>query len=136
MQTIVGGPAGGAQPSRGRFAVAAEPRCGGVVLALSGELDHDTAQDLVAVLDEPAAAGARILVDCSQLDFCDSSGLNTLLRAHSTAVRAGGELILFGVRGPVARLLGLTGMDRVFPQFPDLAAALAAPGRPDAAERR
>ncbi|MFI9586688.1 STAS domain-containing protein [Streptomyces sp. NPDC052236] len=46
-------------------------------MTLAGELEHDSAQALREVLaDTLLSRTARVLVDCADLRFCDSSGLN------------------------------------------------------------
>jgi anti-anti-sigma factor len=96
------------------------------VLTLSGELDHDSADLLRDAFDQALADGAtRILVDCSELRFCDSTGLNTLLRARLATEEAGVTLDVAGLRAAVARLFEITGADGVFTTFPTIGEALA-----------
>ncbi|MFH8727511.1 STAS domain-containing protein [Streptomyces termitum] len=103
---------------------------GTVVLAPRGELDHDTVEPLRTALDKHADA-ARIVVDCAGLDFCDSTGLNLLLRARAQAREAGAGLDLAGLRPPVDRMFEITGAVRVFRIYADVHEALdAAPGEP------
>ena len=110
---------------RSRFAVAASRSGPAAVLRLSGDLDHDTAKDLEAALDAASVGSTRILLDCSGLEFCDSRGLNILLRARRTAAETGTELALIGPRGALARVLEITGMDNVINRYPSLDQALA-----------
>ncbi|MEU7018126.1 STAS domain-containing protein [Streptomyces sp. NPDC046385] len=112
-----------------------EPRAGTVVLAVHGELDHDTAAPLRDALAE-ADGSSRVVVDCSGLRFCDSTGLNVLLRARLRLTEDGGRLDLAGLRPPVDRMFEITGAHTVFQVYEDTAAALAdeggADGRPGA----
>ncbi|MGW5849692.1 STAS domain-containing protein [Streptomyces sp. NPDC055254] len=108
----------------GRFTVAVQPVDGGVVLALAGELDHDTAQPLREALDAAVTPGARLLVDLADLGFCDSTGLNVLLHGRLAAQDTGGTLELAGLRGPVARMFHITGADGLFPVHADVSQAL------------
>ena len=85
-----------------RFSVAVQTVDGAVVLELSGELDHDTAQPLREALDAAVTQGGRLVVDLSGLGFCDSTGLNVLLHSRLSAQEAGGSLELTGLRGSVA----------------------------------
>lgn len=58
-----------------------------VVVTVSGELDMATSDVLAGVLadalNEPGIA--QLLVDARSITFCDSSGLNALVRAHHAA---------------------------------------------------
>ena len=49
--------------------------------------------------------------------FCDSSGLHTLLAAHKRAQAEGGELLLAIAATPVLRVLAMTSIDRMIPNF-------------------
>ncbi|MFD9029598.1 STAS domain-containing protein [Streptomyces sp. NPDC059567] len=108
-----------------RFTVTAAPgpQPGVVVLSLTGELDHDTADALRGELEGRNGA-VRILVDCEGLRFCDSTGLNVLLRARLHALEAGGRLELAGLRPPVARMFEITGARTVFRVYENVAEAL------------
>ncbi|MFM9709074.1 STAS domain-containing protein [Streptomyces galilaeus] len=84
---------------------------GRTVVAVTGEVDHQTATRLDDVLLTVIASGARCVeVDFSRVSFCDCAGLNVLLGARSRCLDAG---VRFVVAGPVApaveRLLQLTG---------------------------
>ncbi|WP_329560793.1 STAS domain-containing protein [Kitasatospora sp. NBC_01266] len=96
------------------------------VLLLGGELDHDAAGTLREALAAAVAAGRpRILVDCADLLFCDSSGLNVILRARLAAREAGARIELSALRPTVARVFEITGADTVFTIHPTLDEALA-----------
>ncbi|MGW6983986.1 STAS domain-containing protein [Streptomyces sp. NPDC054932] len=107
-----------------RFTVAVEAVDGAVVLALAGELDHDTAQPLREALDTALAPGRRLLIDLAGLGFCDSTGLNVLLTSRLAAQETGASLELVGLHGPVARMFRITGADGVFPVHRDVPQAL------------
>ncbi|MFH9726703.1 STAS domain-containing protein [Streptomyces sp. NPDC017254] len=95
------------------------------LLAPVGELDHHTAEILRSPLDDALDAGrSRLVVDCSGLEFCDSTGLNVLLGARLRADAAGGGVHLVGMRPPVARVFHITGADAVFTVHETLATAL------------
>ncbi|MFC3502298.1 STAS domain-containing protein [Micromonospora krabiensis] len=87
---------------------------GGTYLRLAGELDVSTAPQLNAVIDRLAAAGERrLLVDLSELTFCDSTGIAAFVRADNRAAVDGGWLRVTGATGSVERVLRLTGIDEV-----------------------
>jgi anti-anti-sigma factor len=53
--------------------------------------------------------------------FCDSAGLGVLVRAHNRALAEGGELrLVIPASAMVLRVLAVTGIDRVIPNFPSL----------------
>ncbi|MER5207868.1 STAS domain-containing protein [Streptomyces sp. NPDC002825] len=114
---------GSAPPARLRVEV--RDVAGSALLTPVGELDHHTAELLRAPLDTALDAGrARLVVDCSGLEFCDSTGLNVLLGARLRADAAGGGVHLVGMRPAVARVFQITGADAVFTVHETLATAL------------
>ncbi|MET8545309.1 STAS domain-containing protein [Kitasatospora sp. NPDC004799] len=88
----------------------------GTVLVLLGELDLDSTADLRAAFDralvEPASV---VVVDCAGLEFCDSTGLNALLRAKARAAVDGSRIELARPRPLILRMLELTGATDAFP---------------------
>jgi anti-sigma B factor antagonist len=96
------------------------------VVAAPEEIDITNAEALRATLLNAAANGHdRLVVDMTQTQFCDSSGLHTLIAAHKRAEAEGREVLLV-IPGPaVLRVFALTGMDRVIPNFTSLPEALA-----------
>jgi len=88
------------------------------VVKISGELDIRTCDQLEHDAGDLADRGGRLVLDLSELTFCDSTGLAGLVRLHKRAEAAGGTLVL---RAPVPRvhhLLSLTGLTRLFPIEP------------------
>lgn len=101
-------------------------RDGVEVLALAGELDLDSVQDIVPVLDEAlGAAPGSLVVDLSQVTFADSSALNLLLRTHTQAsLHVSGPLHPF-----VERVFEVTGISGVLNLHPSLDEAVRAAAR-------
>ena len=80
---------------------------------------------LEAALLETAEPGrAMVVVDMSRTRFCDSAGLNALVGAARQARAGGGEVRLVVVGEAVARVVALTGVDRVMPIYASLEDAL------------
>ncbi|MFJ1756932.1 STAS domain-containing protein [Kitasatospora sp. NPDC088134] len=105
---------------------------GALVLRPEGELDHDSVGPLREALESAVAdPPGRLVVDCAGLDFCDSTGLNLLLRAHAAARQVGLPLLLAGPGPVVARMLQITGADEVLPVHPGVDEALSAAVPPD-----
>jgi anti-sigma B factor antagonist len=87
-------------------------------VSVHGELDQGTAPQLRGVLGSAIGdASASVLVDLSECDFIDSTGLSLLVEAKR---RLGDEQRGFGVCCPdadVRRLLELTGIDEAVGLF-------------------
>jgi anti-sigma B factor antagonist len=54
-----------------------------------------------------------VILDLSETTFVDSSGLSVFVRAKRALDTAGGSLVLRNPRPQVARVLALTGLDKV-----------------------
>jgi anti-anti-sigma factor len=87
---------------------------GHVVVALHGELDVVDAESVMAVLAAAVARDLWIIVDLAALEFIDCCALGVLGRVRAQARQAGGDLLLAAPRGPVRRILALTGLIDVF----------------------
>jgi len=87
---------------------------GHVVVALNGDLDVGNAESVMAVLAAAVARDLRIIVDLAALEFIDCCALGALGRVRAQARQAGGDLLLAAPRGPVRRILALTGLIDVF----------------------
>ncbi|HEX5568709.1 MAG TPA: STAS domain-containing protein [Streptomyces sp.] len=115
----------GSTSHRGRLTVDVQRHGANLVVTPDGELDHHTADLLREPLERSLDEGCRrLVVDCSRLEFCDSTGLNVLLGARLKAEAAGGEIHLAGMRPVVARVFEITGADGVFALHETLDAAL------------
>ncbi len=57
----------------------------------------------------------ELVIDVGGLEFCDSTGLGTMLGALRRMREGGGEFAIAGARGTVLRLLEITGLDSVVP---------------------
>jgi anti-sigma B factor antagonist len=96
-------------------------REGVVVLVLDGRL---TAGDEVERLRDRVRAVCeggqlRLVLDCAALHYIDSSGLGTLVHAHSTLVNKGGGLALLHLNERNIELMIITKLSTVFELFDD-----------------
>jgi anti-sigma B factor antagonist len=90
---------------------AREDRDETAVLLLAGELDMSTAPQVSDLVDEALSDGrSQILVDLSEVTFCDSTGMSAFVRGHYRCTEAGGWLRLTGAHGTVARVLAISGL--------------------------
>ena len=90
------------------------------------EIDVTNAEALRVALLEAAADGhATFVVDLTRTSFCDTAGLNVLVRGHKRALAEGGELRLVIPSVPVLRAFAAAGVDHVIPHFATVEEALA-----------
>ena len=116
-----------APPASGlRFSARTEG--GYTIAALSGELDVACTpvlrEQLLSVL-RPRAS--RLVVDLSEVSFCDASGLAVLIGTGRRARLLGGVLRLAAPAHAVTAALRLSGLLRQFDIFPTVLAATAQP---------
>lgn len=107
-----------------------------VVITLPAEIDISNADqvrdELLSLLNRGPAV---LLVDMAETTFCDSAGVNALVRAHKRATANGAEMRLVVAAPGVQRVLAITGVDRLVPVYPSVAAALAGAGTPGDGEK-
>lgn len=98
---------------------------GTATVHLRGELDIATAEPTFAYLrDVVDSQLGPVLLDLSELIFCDAAGLGVLARIAGYARRAGRLLTLTAARPSLVRIMRITAMDEAFPEIrnPALAA--------------
>jgi anti-sigma B factor antagonist len=86
------------------------------VVRLSGDVDVESSPALTETLTTvQAGLGAEPLVlDLTEVEFLDSSGLGVLVAAHQRASLQGGTLVLAGLHPRVAKVLRITKLNKVF----------------------
>lgn len=84
-------------------------------LRMSGELDAFTAPELADLCGSVFARGGRdIVIDLTDTNFLDSSGLRALIGARQLFGSEGGTLRLAQPSESVLRLLAITGLSDYF----------------------
>jgi anti-sigma B factor antagonist len=103
------------------------PEDGTAVVTLRGQLDIDTAAHLrgalAAALERPVP---RVVIDLSEVAFCDSIGLSSLALAHNHCVEAGGYLRLAAPNPFLRRVLTVVGLASTLPMYRTVDAARVA----------
>ncbi|GAB7051625.1 STAS domain-containing protein [Catenuloplanes indicus] len=85
-----------------------------VILSLSGDLDFDTAEELVDHAGRALTPGISSLsLDLSGLYICDSSGLSALIHISQEARGLGATFAMTGITAQLRRILEVTGLDSV-----------------------
>jgi anti-anti-sigma factor len=98
------------------------------VAAVDGEVDASNVSDVAAALRQLVTNRSNeLVVDLSPTSYLDSAGINLLfaigdeLRSRQLTMR-----IVIAAASPVARMLAITGLNRVYPSYPTVADALSA----------
>ncbi|MGK5496864.1 STAS domain-containing protein [Streptomyces sp. URMC 125] len=100
---------------------------GATVLTVSGELDHHTAPRLARAFDEtPFGPDTPLVIDLSELGYCDSTGITVLITAYQRAEATGSRLFLAGVDPHLLHVFRIVGLDQVFAFMPSVEQALDA----------
>ncbi|MFC6882605.1 MULTISPECIES: STAS domain-containing protein [Actinomadura] len=108
MVTAAGTPASGADFDLSR-------QDGWIVVSVGGELNLHTSpglDDHLAQAGRSPASPPQVAIDLSRLRFCDSSGINALVRAHKRISAADGRLVLLRPAPRIADLLDRMGLTR------------------------
>jgi len=66
----------------------------------------------------------NIILNLTELDYLDSSGIGELVRNYLAVVKKGGAMKVVGLAPKVEEILKITQLYQVFPEFPDEASAL------------
>lgn len=87
----------------------------GLIIELSGEIDHHSAVWVRTEIDEMIAEvrPERVLMDLSGIDFMDSSGIGLIMGRHARAKAVGGVLYLRNPNERVLRIFKLAGLDKI-----------------------
>ena len=105
-------------PSRGpkiaSLSIRNTVRAGKHTLALTGELDLDSATQLEDAVRQVCASGSELVIDLREVTFMDSTGLRALIFAGTLCEQNGHELRIIPGEG-IQRTLEITGLDRVLP---------------------
>jgi anti-sigma B factor antagonist len=97
------------------------------LLLVEGELDIATAPRLISVLNGAVQEALRsLVVDLSEVDFMDSTGLALLINAHRRLTRRSKGFAVVCPPGPLWRVFEITDMIETLHVCPDRDSARAA----------
>lgn len=126
MMGVMAGPgrsdAMGAEPA---LTVRISELAGYAVATVAGSIDATSSALLDEHLDRALAlTGMAVIVDLTEVDFCDSTGLHTFVQARRKAAARGVIVVLAGLRNRVQHVFTITQLERAFFCQPDLDAAV------------
>ncbi|MGI6128816.1 MAG: STAS domain-containing protein [bacterium] len=101
-----------------------------LIVELNGELDVATIPTSRAMIDQTLKEQQTmgLVLDLTKVKFMDSSGLGFILGRYRRLIEEGRPTILVGAQGQVNRVLKMSGLNKIIPQYLTVAEALAATG--------
>lgn len=82
-------------------------------LVVAGEIDVFTAPKLREKLLPLCEQGETVIVDLSDVNYIDSTGLGVFVGGYKIQLTASGKMILTGVNRRLARLFRITGLQEI-----------------------
>lgn len=98
---------------------------GALIVHLKGELDQHSAVRLRCDLDRKIFEGVNhLILDLSELDFMDSSGIGIIVGRYKNLSALGGKISVIGAKTYVDKILRLAAIDRIIPMYANIEDAL------------
>ena len=100
---------------RKREQIVYEMRGNSLVIHVSGEIDHHSAVEVRTEMDARILAerAERVLLELSEVDFMDSSGLGLIMGRFALVKQYGGTLSVLDPSPAVIKMMRLAGMERM-----------------------
>jgi anti-sigma B factor antagonist len=95
------------------------------VLKITGRLAGSEVKKIQQGLPIHLKSSNKLIIDCSELEYMDSSGLGALISGLKLAISQKGDLRLACILTKVRMLLEITRADRIFKIYPTVDEALA-----------
>lgn len=84
------------------------------VVAMDGQLDTNTVGEFREAFLAEMGTDDRVVLDCTGLQYLDSSGLAALLNLHKNLVARDARMVLCGLPEGILRVVRFTKLDKVF----------------------
>lgn len=86
-----------------------------LIVRLKGELDHHTAEQVKARMEQAIESGGchNIILSLKHLSFMDSSGLGVILGRYKQLSAKGGRLVVCDINQAVQRLFQMSGLFKI-----------------------
>ena len=95
------------------------------VFQVDGRLDAASTPELEKRVLTSLDRGVRHLVmDFTNLEYINSAGLRVLVLSYQRLTPRGGKVMICGVRDYIAEIFDISGYNRIFCMFADMAGAL------------
>ncbi|MFI0354554.1 STAS domain-containing protein [Actinomadura sp. 9N407] len=101
-----------------------QDRC--TVVRVRGEIDVVSRERFEETMSEVLEAGGPMVVDMREVTFCDSTGLNSIVKAYRRALERGTMIALVALPPRVRRVFRITAVDEFIPIYDTLREAIGA----------
>ena len=98
-----------------------------LIVRLSGELDHHTADMVRMQMDEAIQRRQceHLVLSLKDLQFMDNSGLGVILGRYKLIKNKGGKMVICDVNPSIYRLLEMSGLFKIMPIYENEGTALS-----------
>ena len=97
-----------------------------VKVMIIGRLTADCADQFKQYMQEALARGRRFVLDLSEMEYVDSTGLGAMVFVLQRISEAGGELKIASLQAKPRVVFDITKAYKIFDIYPDVEKALAA----------
>ncbi len=86
-----------------------------LIIRVGGEIDHHSAVSVRTGIDERIISGrpGRVLIELSQVDFMDSSGLGLIMGRYALTQKQNASFAVLDPSPAVLKIIRLAGMERM-----------------------
>ncbi len=101
-----------------------------LVAYLYGELDHHYASEIREKIDSQIHSSNpdKLILDFSNVTFMDSSGIGVVMGRYKLMRSKGGHVVLAAVNSKIEKLIEVSGLRKIIPEFKTLGEALSHSG--------
>lgn len=87
----------------------------GLTVTISGEIDHHSAVNMRRDIDNIIwnRTPTHLILDMSEVDFMDSSGLGFIMGRYALQKKLGGSLVMRNPNPRVSKIIALAGLERI-----------------------
>ena len=92
-----------------------------LIISLRGELDVESSQEMKSEVRKLISSEApNVVIDLTNVNYVDSSGLGTLIALQKDARFNGGSLSIVGASQQIRRVMKMTNLDKLFELYDKL----------------
>jgi stage II sporulation protein AA (anti-sigma F factor antagonist) len=97
-----------------------------LIMSISGEIDHRYAIQIRNEADRKIVTypDKKLIVDLTDVTFMDSSAIGVIIGRYKLVMSLGGSIAIVSSNDTLARILDMSGIQKIIPIYPTLADAI------------